>query len=112
MSSIDELACTYACLILHDDDIPINAERIGTLIKASNLKVESYWPSLFARLCQKRNIDELIMNVGTPTCNNDVATPPSTTTDNDASNAPSVDDKKKEEAKEESDDEAMFSLFD
>lgn len=35
------------------------------------------------------------MNVGTPTCNNDVATPPSTTTDNDASTAPSVDDKKK-----------------
>ncbi|WMV38911.1 hypothetical protein MTR67_032296 [Solanum verrucosum] len=24
MSSIGEFACTYACLILHDDDIPIN----------------------------------------------------------------------------------------
>ncbi|KAL3363808.1 hypothetical protein AABB24_012844 [Solanum stoloniferum] len=111
MSSIGELACTYACLILHDDDIPINAERIDTIIKASNLKVESYWPSLFAKLCQKRNVDELIMNVGTPTSNNNVATPPPTT-DNDASTAPSVNNKKKEEIKEESDDEAMFSLFD
>ncbi|XP_049374649.1 uncharacterized protein LOC125839704 [Solanum verrucosum] len=82
MSSIGEFACTYACLILHDDDIPINII-----------------------------IDELIMNVRTPTSNNNVATPPSIT-DNDASTAPSVNNKKKEEIKEESDDEAMFSLFD
>ncbi|KAK6789080.1 hypothetical protein RDI58_012879 [Solanum bulbocastanum] len=111
MASIGELGCTYACLILHDNDIPINAERIGTLIKASNLKVESYWPSLFAKLCQKRNVNELVMNIGTSTSNNNVDAPPPTT-DNDASTAPSADDKKKEEIKEASDDEAMFSLFD
>ncbi|KAM3395274.1 hypothetical protein P3S68_004279 [Capsicum galapagoense] len=64
MASIGELVCTYACLILHDDGIPINAEKIGTLLKASNLKVESYWPSLFAELCEKVNVDDLIMNVG------------------------------------------------
>ncbi|XP_055825037.1 60S acidic ribosomal protein P1-like [Solanum dulcamara] len=113
MSSISELACTYACLILHDDHIPINAERIGTLIKASNLKMESYWASLFVKLCQKVNVDELVMNVGagaTTTSNNAAAPPP--TTDDDASIAPSAHDKKKEEIKEESDDEAMFSLFD
>ena len=33
-------------------------------MKASNLTVESYWPSLFAKLCEKRNIDDLIVNVG------------------------------------------------
>lgn len=33
-------------------------------MKAANVNVESYWPSLFAKLCQKKNIDELIMNVG------------------------------------------------
>ncbi|MCD7446417.1 RNA-binding RNA processing protein rpp1 [Datura stramonium] len=114
MSSVGELACTYACLILHDDNIPINAERIGTLIKASNLKVESYWPSLFAKLCQKMNMDELIMNVGaggTATSINVAAAAPPTT-DNNAAAAPSTHDKKKEEIKEESDDEMMFSLFD
>ncbi|KAK4715861.1 hypothetical protein R3W88_014199 [Solanum pinnatisectum] len=114
MASIGKLACTYACLILHDDDIPINVESYWPSLFAkleSNLKVESYWPSLFAKLCQKRNVNELIMNIGTSTFNNDVDAPPPTT-DNDASTAPSADDKKKEEIKEESDDEAMFSLFD
>ncbi|CAN4109926.1 unnamed protein product [Withania somnifera] len=113
MSSTGELACIYACLILHDDDITINAERIGTLIESANLNVESYWPSLFAKLCQKVNVDELVMNVGasgTSTNAASVAAPP--IADNHASTTPSAQDKKKEEIKEESDDEAMFSLFD
>lgn len=33
-------------------------------MKAANLTVESYWPSLFAKLCEKRNIEDLILNVG------------------------------------------------
>lgn len=33
-------------------------------MKAANVNVESYWPSLFAKLCEKKNIDDLIMNVG------------------------------------------------
>ncbi|XP_016483747.1 large ribosomal subunit protein P1-like [Nicotiana tabacum] len=115
MSSTGELACTYACLILHDDGIPINAEKICTLIKAANLKVESYWPSLFAKLCQKMNVDELVMNVGvggTAASTAAVAAAPTPTTGHDAVAAPSASDKKKEEVKEESDDELMFSLFD
>ncbi|CAN4103682.1 unnamed protein product [Withania somnifera] len=98
MSSTGKLTCTYACSIPCDDDIPISAERIDTLIKASNLNVESYWPSLFAKLCQ--NVEEPVMNDvagGTATSTNVAAAPP---TDND------------EEIKEESDDETMFRLFD
>ncbi|XP_070019735.1 uncharacterized protein LOC107801194 [Nicotiana tabacum] len=115
MSSTGELACTYACLILHDDGIPINAEKIGSLIKAANLKVESYWPSLFAKLCQKMNVDELVMNIGvggTASSTAAVTAAPAPTTGNDATAAPSANDKKKEDVKEESDDELMFSLFD
>lgn len=33
-------------------------------MKAANVPVESYWPSLFAKLAEKRNVDDLIMNVG------------------------------------------------
>ena len=33
-------------------------------MKAANVEVESYWPSLFAKLCEKRNVEDLIMNVG------------------------------------------------
>ncbi|CAN6970256.1 unnamed protein product [Brassica rapa subsp. trilocularis] len=61
MSNTSELACTYAALILHDDGIEITATK---LVKAANVNVESYWPSLFAKLCQKKNIDDLIMDVG------------------------------------------------
>ncbi|KAK4360221.1 hypothetical protein RND71_019173 [Anisodus tanguticus] len=109
MSSTGELSCTYACLILHDDGIPITGlpeivalptkvegEKIGTLVRASNLEVESYWPSLFAKLCEKKNVNELIMNVAEFLIVLFVC----------------VFSQFQEEAKEESDDEAMFSLFD
>lgn len=33
-------------------------------MKAANVTVESYWPSLFAKLCEKRNIEDLVTNVG------------------------------------------------
>ncbi|KAH6756268.1 60S acidic ribosomal protein family [Perilla frutescens var. hirtella] len=62
--SIGELACTYASLVLHDDGIAITAEKISELLKASNLTVESYWPSLFAKLCEKRSVEDLIVNIG------------------------------------------------
>ena len=33
-------------------------------MKAENVEVESYWPSLFAKLAEKKNIEDLIINVG------------------------------------------------
>lgn len=62
--SASELACTYASLILHDDGIAITAEKISTLVKAADVSVESYWPSLFAKLLEQKNVEDLIMNVG------------------------------------------------
>ena len=41
------------------------AEKLATLVKAAKVdKVESYWFSLFAKLAEKRNIEDLILNVG------------------------------------------------
>ncbi|XP_010541757.1 PREDICTED: 60S acidic ribosomal protein P1-like [Tarenaya hassleriana] len=91
-----ELACTYAALILHDEGIHVTAEKISALVKAANLSVESYWPSLFAKLCEKKNIDDLIMNVGS----GGVAGPMIYLFSFI------------EEPKEESDDDMGFSLFD
>ncbi|XVF51086.1 hypothetical protein PTKIN_Ptkin04bG0156100 [Pterospermum kingtungense] len=107
-----ELACTYAALILHDDGISVTAEKIATLVKSANLCVESYWPSLFAKLCEKRNIDDLITNVGSggggaaP-----VAVAASAGAGGAAAAAPAVEEKK-EEVKEESDEDMGFGLFD
>ncbi|KAK2997037.1 hypothetical protein RJ639_024870, partial [Escallonia herrerae] len=64
MPSVGELACTYACLALHDDGIPITAEKITTMLKVANVTAESYWPMLFAKLVQKRDIDDFVLNAG------------------------------------------------
>lgn len=109
--STSEVACTYASLILHDDGIPITAEKIAALVKAANLTVESYWPSLFAKLCEKRNVEDLILNVG---AGGGGAAVPAVAASAAAPAAPAVEEKEKEkeEAKEESEDEFGFSLFD
>ncbi|GAA0173829.1 ribosomal protein [Lithospermum erythrorhizon] len=105
--STSELACTYACLILHDDGIPITAEKISTLVKAANVNVESYWPNLFAKLCEKKNIEDLIMNVGAGGGGVAAAAPVAV-----AAAAPAAEEKKKAEPEPESDDdEPMMDLF-
>ncbi|KAK4431253.1 60S acidic ribosomal protein P1 [Sesamum alatum] len=112
--SFGELACTYAALILHDDGIPITAEKIATVVKAANVTVESYWPSLFAKLCEKRNIDDLVMNVGSGGGGAAVAVaaPAGGASGGAAAAAAPAAEEKKEEPKEESDDDMGFSLFD
>ncbi|XP_027107309.1 large ribosomal subunit protein P1y-like [Coffea arabica] len=111
--SVSELACTYACLALHDDGIPVTAEKIATLVKAANVTVESYWPSLFSKLCEKRNIEDLIVNVG---CGGGaavaVAAPGAGAGSAPAAAAAPATEEKKEEPKEESDEDMGFSLFD
>ncbi|XP_051210677.1 large ribosomal subunit protein P1-like isoform X1 [Lolium perenne] len=62
--SSSEVACTLAALILHDDGISITSEKIATVVKAAGIKVEAYWPALFAKLLQTRSVDDLILSVG------------------------------------------------
>ncbi|KAF2324947.1 hypothetical protein GH714_021805 [Hevea brasiliensis] len=112
--SVGEVACTYAALILHDDGIPVTAEKIALLVKAANITVESYWPSLFAKLLEKRNVDDLILNVGSGGGGAPVAAaaPAGGGGGAAAAAAPAAEEKKKEEPEEESDDDMGFSLFD
>ena len=59
-----ELACVYAALILHDEGLEISADKISALLKAANVEVEAYWPTLFAKLCKGKDMDTLISSVG------------------------------------------------
>jgi hypothetical protein len=42
----------------------LQAEKIATIVKAANIKLESYWPALFAKLLEKRSVEDLILSVG------------------------------------------------
>ncbi|XP_049349200.1 60S acidic ribosomal protein P1-like [Solanum verrucosum] len=110
--SVGELGCTYAALLLFDDGIPITAEKIATVVKAANISVESYWPSLFAKLFEKRDIEDLILTVGTgggPAVA--VAAAPVGGGGGGGAAAPAAEEKK-EEMKEDSDEDLGLSLFD
>ena len=103
----DELLCTYASLILHDEKLEISAENISKVLAAAGAKVETYWPSLFARAVASAKIGDLLQAVGTP----GAAAAPAAA----ASPSAKAADKAapKEEKKEEEEDADMgFSLFD
>ncbi|KAH0702940.1 hypothetical protein KY290_018261 [Solanum tuberosum] len=109
--SVGELGCTYAALLLFDDGIPITAEKIATVVKAANISVESYWPSLFAKLFEKRDIEDLILTVGTGGGPAVAVTAAPVGGGGAAAAAPAAEEKK-EEMKEDSDEDLGLSLFD
>ncbi|XP_065652032.1 large ribosomal subunit protein P1-like isoform X2 [Hydra vulgaris] len=109
VSQSSELACVYSALILHDDDVPITSEKITKLVAAANVQVEPFWPILFAKALEGRNIGDLICNVGSaPAAAAPVAAAPAAA----AAAKPAAKEEKKKEESEPSDDDMGFGLFD
>ncbi|ESQ50192.1 hypothetical protein EUTSA_v10002126mg [Eutrema salsugineum] len=113
MSTVGELACSYAVMILEDEGIAITSEKIATLVKAAGVEIESYWPMLFAKMAEKRNVTDLIMNVGAGGGGGGapVAAAAPAAAGGAAAAAPAKEEKKDEPA-EESDGDLGFGLFD
>jgi len=112
MPTNDELACTYSALILADDDVPVTAEKIVTILKAANVQFEPIWPTLFARALSSCNIKDLLTKVGSAAASGPA--PAAAAAAAPAAAAPKAAEKK-EEKKEESDaedDDMGFGLFD
>ncbi len=110
-SERDELLCTYAALILHDDKKPITAENITKILSAAGAKVEAYWPSLFARAIGSVNVTDLLTKIGTPGAS--AAPSAGSAAASAAPAAAGAPAAKKEEKKEEEEEADMgFSLFD
>jgi len=113
MSTHDELACTYSALILVDDDVPITAEKLTTILKAANVQFEPIWPTLFARAVTGVNVKDLLTKVGSAAAAAPAAAPAAA-----AASAPAAkkeekkEEKKKEESEEEEDADMGFGLFD
>merc|ERR1712127_939185 len=97
----DELACVYAALVLLDDDVAITAEKISTILKAADVKVEPYWPGLFAKALEGVDAKALISNVGAGAGAAPAAGAPAAA----SADAPAAAAEKKEEKKEESEEE-------
>eukprot|EP01123_Difflugia_compressa_P014159 TRINITY_DN704_c0_g2_i1.p1 TRINITY_DN704_c0_g2~~TRINITY_DN704_c0_g2_i1.p1 ORF type:complete len:166 (+),score=44.24 TRINITY_DN704_c0_g2_i1:30-527(+) len=64
-AEIDELACTYAALILHDAGQSITASQINAIVAAAGVEVQPFWPNLFERVLKEKNLDELLLAAGT-----------------------------------------------
>jgi len=106
-----ELTCSYAALILADDNVAISADKLQALIKAAAVDVEPIWTTLFAKALEGKDVKDLLLNVGSG--GGAVAAAPAAAGAAGASTAaeeekPAV----KEEEKEESDDDMGFGLFD
>merc|ERR1719281_1332384 len=56
----DELAVSYAALILHDDGAEITPAGMNALLKAAVVSVEAYWPALFAKMIKTQGMDSLL----------------------------------------------------
>jgi large subunit ribosomal protein LP1 len=63
-NELASLACTYAALILHSDEQQVDANKITKLINAAGVKIEGFWPTLFANALKGRNIDDLLTSGG------------------------------------------------
>ena len=118
MSTNDELAVTYAALILADDNVEITVDKLNALLKAAKLHVKPFWPSLFVRVLAHRSVEDLILASGSgggaPVAAAPAAAPAA------AAGGAKAPEKKAEEKKpekapepaEEEDDDMGFGLFD
>merc|ERR1712235_86299 len=107
-----ELACTYAALILNDDDVEITGDKITAILKAANVEFEPFWPSLFAGALKDVDVRSLITNIGSGVSSGPAAGGAAAAGgDAGAAEAPAEEAKKAESSSEE-DDNMGFGLFD
>jgi large subunit ribosomal protein LP1 len=104
-----ELACVYAALALHDDGVEITADKISAMLKAAGVVVEPYWPSLFAKLCQGKDLSSMISSIGAAPA---AAAAPVAAAAASAAPAGGGKEAKKEEPEEEEEEAGDFGLFD
>ncbi len=59
-----ELACVYAGLLLHDDNLEITSNKIQSILDAAGVKVEAYYPEFFAKFMKDADLNSFMNNIG------------------------------------------------
>lgn len=89
----------------------MQADNINTLVKAAGIEVEPYWPALFAKLAEKKSIEDFILNVGAGGGGGG-AVAAAAGGDAGAAAGGAAPAKEEEKVEEEEDADMGFSLFD
>ena len=56
----DQLACTLAALILHDEGSDVNADSLAKVVKSANVNVAPYWPMLLGKALEGKNVGDFL----------------------------------------------------
>ena len=86
-SQRDQLACTLSALILHDNGSDVNSDNLSRVLKAAGMEVAAYWPALFAKALDGKNVSDFLVVSG------------------GSGGAPAEAEEKKEEEEEEEEEE-------
>eukprot|EP01006_Ploeotia_vitrea_P053146 TRINITY_DN67759_c5_g4_i1.p3 TRINITY_DN67759_c5_g4~~TRINITY_DN67759_c5_g4_i1.p3 ORF type:complete len:112 (+),score=32.73 TRINITY_DN67759_c5_g4_i1:44-379(+) len=111
MSSVGELACTYACTILADIGSDVTKEKITAITQAAGVTVEPFFPMLFEKHLAGHDLVELLSKQGSapaPAGGAAEAAPAA----GGAAPAGGGDKKAAKKVESESDDDMAMSLFD
>ncbi|KAJ2091676.1 hypothetical protein IW138_001658 [Coemansia sp. RSA 986] len=106
--STAEKAIVYATLILADDNVDVTADKLEAITKAANVPVEPIYFSLFAKSFEGRDVNELLLNVGSAAA----AAPAAGAAGAGAAAGAAAAEAPAAEEEEESDDDMGFGLFD
>eukprot|EP00931_Biecheleriopsis_adriatica_P072114 TRINITY_DN4615_c0_g1_i2.p2 TRINITY_DN4615_c0_g1~~TRINITY_DN4615_c0_g1_i2.p2 ORF type:complete len:121 (+),score=54.85 TRINITY_DN4615_c0_g1_i2:116-478(+) len=105
----DELFCAYAAMILKDSELDITEENLNTLIKASGGAIDSFFPSLFAKMCQGKDLESMLKFGGGGGGGGGPA--PGAAGASGGGDAPAAKEEKKQVVEEEEEEEMDFDLF-
>ena len=56
----DQLACTLAALILHDENSDVNADSLSKVLKSADINVAPYWPMLLGKALEGKNVGDFL----------------------------------------------------
>eukprot|EP00735_Rhodelphis_limneticus_P008913 TRINITY_DN2384_c0_g1::TRINITY_DN2384_c0_g1_i1::g.20683::m.20683 TRINITY_DN2384_c0_g1::TRINITY_DN2384_c0_g1_i1::g.20683 ORF type:complete len:127 (+),score=55.49,sp/P52855/RLA1_MAIZE/48.62/5e-18,Ribosomal_60s/PF00428.14/4.9e-22,PepSY_2/PF13670.1/80,PepSY_2/PF13670.1/10 TRINITY_DN2384_c0_g1_i1:54-383(+) len=105
-----ELACVYAALAIHDDGAEVTADNLKAMLTAANIKVDAFWPGLYASLLTKKSMSNLINSFGAAPAAG--AAPVAAAAAAAPAAAAKEDKPAKKEEKSESEGDMGFGLFD